>query len=60
MLQIFSGVNFNFTRLIGINKEADANIELMLKLFSLLYADDTVLLAKSEKDLQNALNAFIN
>ena len=33
-------------------------IQVYLKLFTLLYADDTLILSKSPDDLQNALNAL--
>ena len=36
----------------------DNNIDVFLKLFSLLYADDTLILASSEDELQLALNAL--
>ena len=36
---------------------SDDDIEFFIKLFVLLYADDTVVLAESPSDLQNALNA---
>ena len=39
------------------NSLYDNGIDVFLKLFSLLYADDTIVLAESEKDLQVALNA---
>ena len=34
-----------------------ADIELHLKLFTLLYADDTIVLAETERELQSALDA---
>jgi hypothetical protein len=37
---------------------SDDVIDVYVKLFLLLYADDTVLLAESKTDLQNALNAM--
>ena len=36
----------------------DGDVELYLKLFSLLYADDTVIKADNPTDLQNCLHAF--
>ena len=36
------------------------NLRLYILLFVLLYADDTILLAESESDLQNSLNVFEN
>ena len=38
--------------------ELDENIYAFLKLFVLLYADDTVILAESHRDLQNALDIY--
>jgi hypothetical protein len=37
---------------------AETKLDMFLKLFVLLYADDTILMAESEKSLQNALNVF--
>lgn len=34
---------------------SDADVEVFFKLFALLYADDTIVLAESEQELQNAL-----
>lgn len=43
---------------IAIKRElGDDDIELFVKLFALLYADDTIVLAESEAELQAALNA---
>ena len=39
------------------NNLYNVNIDNELKLFSLLYADDTVILAESAHELQNVLNA---
>ena len=36
----------------------DNDVELYLKIFSLLYADDTVIMADNPTDLQDCLNAF--
>ena len=36
----------------------DGDVELYLKLFSLFYADDTVIKADNPTDLQNCLHAF--
>ena len=36
------------------------DIEVFIKLFSLLYADDTIVLAETEEDLQNSLVAVYN
>ena len=34
------------------------DVEIFLKLYSLLYADDTVILAENEEELQKALNGL--
>ena len=39
----------------GVNLNTD--IELQLKLFTLLYSDDTIVLAETERELQSALDA---
>ena len=36
----------------------DENIELYIKLFAILYADDTILMSNDEKQFQNLLNYF--
>ena len=41
-------------------KMLDSGINVYLRLFSLLYADDTVILAESEKDLQTSLDAIFH
>jgi hypothetical protein len=38
--------------------EIEIQLVLYLKLFVILYADDTVLMAESSADLQNQLNSF--
>ena len=35
----------------------DDDIEMFLKLYVLLYADDTIIMAESPEELQNAMNA---
>ena len=40
------------------NDDVDENTRIFLKLFILLYADDTVILADTAEDLQNALNNY--
>ena len=40
-----------------LNQLYNTDIELQLKLFTLLYADDTIVLAEAEKELQSALDA---
>ena len=41
----------------NINNNDDVNIEVYLKLFVLLYADDTIIMAENEIEMQRALNA---
>ena len=36
---------------------SDDDVEVFLRIFSMLYADDTIVMAESAKELQNALNA---
>ena len=38
----------------------DNDIMVYMKLFTLLYADDTVLMAESPTDMQQCLNAFVS
>ena len=40
-----------------INQLYNIDIDLQLKLFTLLYADDTIVLAETERELQSALDA---
>ena len=40
------------------NYLSDEDIDVYLKIFLLLYADDTLLLAESHSELQKALNAM--
>ena len=42
---------------VHINQLYNTDIELQLKLFTLLYADDTIVLAEIERELQSALDA---
>ena len=57
--------NFNVTisqsysglQIFSTNKLYDFDIDVQLKLFSLLYADDTIVMAESELELQSDLNA---
>ena len=52
---------FNFEYVPGIKCEINyENIYVLLKLFILLYADDTVIFSKEGNHLQNALYAFEN
>ena len=41
-----------------ITDELETELEIYLKIFVMLYADDTILLAESAEDLQVQLNAF--
>ena len=55
-------VSNSYKGLDGISLEAknylsDDDIEVFLRLYVLLYADDTIVMAESPKDLQDALNA---
>ena len=43
-----------------ITQQLDEKLDCYLKLFVILYADDTVLLAESSNDLQNQLDIFEN
>jgi hypothetical protein len=40
------------------SNEIETQLGIYLKLFVILYADDTVLMAESSADLQNQLNSF--
>ena len=42
----------------SITDELETELEIYLKIFAMLYADDTILLAESAEDLQVQLNAF--
>ena len=42
----------------SITDELETELEIYLKIFVMLYADDTILLAESAEDLQVQLNAF--
>jgi len=48
----------NITGLNSINSDLETELEIYLKMFIMLYADDTVLLAETPGDLQLQLNAF--
>ena len=45
---------------VHINQLYNTNVDLQLKLFTLLYADDTIVLAETERKLQPALDAVTN
>jgi hypothetical protein len=50
--------NKNITGLQTISDEIENNLDIYLKLFILLSADDTALLAETANDLQAQLDAF--
>ena len=50
--------NANLNGLETVSNCIDDKLNIYLKLFALLYADDTVLMAESHDDLQNILNKF--
>jgi hypothetical protein len=48
----------NVTGLESISSDLENQLNIYLKLFIILYADDTVILSESESDLQAQLDAF--
>jgi hypothetical protein len=46
----------NITGLESISSELEAQLEIYLKIFALLYADDTVLMSETSDGLQTLLN----
>ena len=48
----------NITGLKSISSELEAQLEIYLKMFALLYADDTVLMSEITNGLQTLLNIF--
>ena len=48
----------NITGLESISSELEAQLEIYLKMFTLLYADDTVLMSEIANGLQTLLNIF--
>ena len=42
----------------GISENFENDLQIYVKLFTILYADDTVLLAESAEELQSELNYF--
>ena len=60
--EVFIRHRFNGVSLLPENLRKDmfndSGVDIFFKLFSLLYADDTVILAESDKDLQDSLNAI--
>ena len=51
-------VNRNITGLSSISDSLEQELDVYLKIFILLYADDTVLMSESKDDLQHQLNEF--
>jgi hypothetical protein len=49
---------FNITGLESISSELEAQLEIYLKNFALLYADNTVLMSETSDGLQTLLNNF--
>ena len=50
--------NSNLNGLETVSNCIEDKLNIQLKLFALLYADDTVLMAETHDDLQNILNKF--
>ena len=50
-INIFPGLN-------SISDELDSRLDIFMKLFIILYADDTVLMAESSSNLQTLLDTF--
>ena len=48
----------NAIGLIALTEDLEQELDTYLKLFILLYADDTILLAESSDDMQNQINYF--
>ena len=48
----------NAIGLISLTEDLEQELDTYLKLFILLYADDTVILAESSDDMQNQINHF--
>ena len=48
----------NIRGLESITSDIDEQFDIYIRLFSLLYADDTVLMAENENDMQNLLDSF--
>lgn len=51
-------VSQNIDGLTSVSEDIEKELEIFLKIFLLLYADDTALLSESPKELQVKLNAF--
>ena len=50
----------NITALESISSELEAQLEIYLKMFALLYTDDTVLMSETSDGLQTLLNKVMN
>ena len=48
----------NVNGLTSITEDFESELDIYLKLFVLLYADDTVIMSESKEDMQNQLNVF--
>ena len=48
----------NVNGLTSITEDFEIELDIYLKLFVLLYADDTVIMSESKEDMQNQLNVF--
>ena len=48
----------NVNGLTSITEDFEIELDVYLKLFVLLYADDTVIMSESKEDMQNQLNVF--
>ena len=57
-LEEFLGKSGDVNGISYSNDDVDENARIFLKLFVLLYAEDTVILADTAEDLQNALNNY--
>ena len=53
-------IDNDVAQLTTITGDIDENLNIFIRLFILLYADDTVLLAESEENLQNMLDVFVS
>ena len=51
-------VNSNICGLQSLSEDIEAELDKYIKLFLILYADDTVLLSETKHDLQNQLNCL--
>jgi hypothetical protein len=48
----------NVNGLTSITEDFESELDIYLKLFVLLYADDTVIISESKEDMLNQLNVF--